>query len=139
MDSKGIHNFFATIEPNYSANIFKEEDGNKYYLEVVFEMFGKIKDKINISRGIHRDKHVLTIEGEVEDANNIKNAQGILKYTKFFFQIVFHKFHEIEDSKSKNKIKYNLAKILENENKINKDEELGIYQIIFPIKFIKMN
>lgn len=98
------------------------------------------KNEIKINKGVHKDKHVITIEGEVEDVNNINfKIQGNLKYSKFFFQIIFNKYHNLEESPdNKIKTKYNLAKIFEEEKKIIKDEELGIYQIKFPIKFVNM-
>ncbi len=44
VDSKGINNFLAILQPNYTAKILKDEREKKdnYYIEVKFEMFGKI-------------------------------------------------------------------------------------------------
>ena len=78
VNSNGIADFFATIEPNYSSKILKEED--QYFLEIIFEMFGKLQEDIKISKGMQKMKHVITIEGKVVDPNKIKsNNQNVQK------------------------------------------------------------
>ena len=138
VNSNGIADFFATIEPNYSSKIIKEEE--QYFLEIIFEMFGKLQEDIKISKGIQKMKHVITIEGKVVDPNEIecKNVQGNLKFTSFFFQIIIDKFFEIKNDKNEESEKFNLADIYEDKKSTTNDEDYGIYNIKMPIKVVKI-
>lgn len=138
VNSNGIADFFATIEPNYSSKIIKEED--HYFLEIIFEMFGKLQEDIKISKGMQKMKHVITIEGKVLDPNEIecKNVQGNLKFTSFFFQIIIDKFFEIKNDKNEESEKFNLADIYEDKKSTTNDEDYGIYNIKMPIKVVKI-
>ena len=138
VNSNGIADFFATIEPNYSSKILKEED--QYFLEIIFEMFGKLQEDIKISKGMQKMKHVITIEGKVVDPNEIecKNVQGNLKFTSFFFQIIIDKFFEIKNDKNEESEKFNLADIYEDKKNTTNDDDYGIYNIKMPIKVVKI-
>ena len=138
VNSNGIADFFATIEPNYSSKIIKEED--QYFLEIIFEMFGKLQEDIKISKGMQKMKHVITIEGKVLDPNEIecKNVQGNLKFTSFFFQIIIDKFFEKKNDKNEESEKFNLADICEDKKSTTNDEDYGIYNIKIPIKVVKI-
>lgn len=151
VDSKGINNFVAAIEPDYSSRICKDKKENKFYVEVTFELFGKIKknnkkdnnkneDNIITNISIQRNQHIITIQGEVEPENNensISSINGNLKYSEFFIQLIIDKFYNNINS---NDITgdYNLASI-DNNKKVIEDTELGIYKLLFPIKFIQIN
>ena len=155
VDSKGISNFLSTIEPNYTAKI-KRKKSLEYYIEVTFEMFGKITDdKIESSISIVRNQHVITIEGKVDDFMNIQSdiIRGNLKYSQFYFQIVIDKYIEIKQGFSKEKermldeqteinenekLQFNIAKIYNDKKEIEKNIKFGIYKIKYPIKFVKM-
>ena len=81
-DSKGINNFLSTIESKYSTKIYKEKNGEKYFIKVIFEIYGKIeKETINSTISVVRNQHVITIEGKINDNKNIKTeiVQGNLK------------------------------------------------------------
>lgn len=147
VDSKGMHNFLAAIEPNYSSNIFKEKDGKDYYLLIIFEMFGEIigdNDGINIKLSIINFQHVISINGKVKDINDINDntteIKGNLKYSEFFFQIIIDIFFDIKDNKKNIEAgEYNLAEIMNDKKCIISDKDCGVYKIKFPIKFIKMD
>ena len=142
VDSKGINNFFATIEPDYSYNICLKD--KKYYLEVTFEMFGKIENGIKTNISIQRNQHIITIEGVATDNYKIPyEIQGNLKYSEFYIQIIIDKFIRLKKNDSDGQFnEYHLAKIYDdevNKKSIIDNVQFGIYHIIFPIKFIKMN
>ena len=139
-DSKGINNFLSTIEPKYSTKIYKEKNGEKYFIKVIFEIYGKIeKENINSAISVVRNQHVITIDGKIFDNKNIKNeiVQGNLKYSEFYFQIIIDKYILLNEKE--NKTQYSIAKIYNEQNEISKNEKLGIYVIKYPIKFIKMS
>ena len=142
VNSNGIADFYASIEPNYSSRICEEKDQkDKYYLEIIFEIFGKLND-IKISKGMQKMKYVITIEGNVLDPNEVKckDIQGNLKYTGFFFQIFIDKFFLMKNEPNiKDNCKYNITDIDENNKDIQKDEEFGVYYIKLPINLVKIN
>ena len=147
VDSKGMHNFLAAIEPNYSSYIFKEKDGNDYYLLIIFEMFGEIigeDNGININISIVNFQHVLSINGKVQDISNINDItteiKGNLKYSEFYFQIIIDVYFEIKEKMQNIEAgEYNLAEIMKDKKCIISDKDCGVYKIKFPIKFIKMD
>ena len=118
VDSKGINNFLSTIEPKYSTKLYKEKNEDKYFIKVIFEIFGKIKEEIRSSINIVSNQHVITIAGKIIDDKKINKdiIQGNLKYSDFYFQIIIDKYITLD-----------------------KNEKLGIYGIKYPIKFIKMS
>jgi hypothetical protein len=137
-DSKGINNFLSTIEPKYSTKIYKEKNGEKYFIKVIFEIYGKIeKENINSAISVVRNQHVITIDGKIFDNKNIKNeiVQGNLKYSEFYFQIIIDKYLVL----SPNETQFSIAKIYNEQKIITKNEKLGIYGIKYPIKFLKMS
>ena len=136
VDSKGINNFLSTIEPKYSTKIYKEKSEDKYFINVIFEIFGKIDEEIKSSINIVRNQHVITIEGKIIDNKHINSdiIQGNLKYSEFYFQIIIEKYIE-----ERNNTQYSIAKIYNEQRKIKKNEKLGIYLIKYPIKFLKMS
>ena len=137
VDSKGINNFLSTIEPKYSTKIYKEKDEDKYFIKVIFEIFGKIDEEIKSSINIQRNQHVITIEGKIIDNKHINYniVQGNLKYSEFYFQIIIDKYLVL----SPNETQFSIAKIYNEQRIITKNEKLGIYGIKYPIKFLKMS
>ena len=138
VDSKGINNFISTIEPKYSTKLYKEKNEDKYYIKVIFEIFGKIEEEIRSSIKIVRNQHVITIDGKITDNKNINDeiVQGNLKYSEFYFQIIIDK--DIALGKNETQY-YNIVKIYNEKRIITKNEKLGIYRIKYPIKFIRMS
>lgn len=138
VDSKGINNFISTIEPKYSTKLYKEKNEDKYYIKVIFEIFGKIEEEIRSSIKIVRNQHVITIDGKITDNKNINDeiVQGNLKYSEFYFQIIIDK--DIALGKNETQY-YNIVKIYNEQRIITKNEKLGIYRIKYPIKFIRMS
>ena len=139
-DSKGINNFLSTIEPKYSTKIYKEKNGEKYFIKVIFEIYGKIeKENINSAISVVRNQHVITIDGKIFDNKNINYdiVQGNLKYSEFYFQIIIDKYILLNEKE--NKTQYSIAKIFNEQRVITKNDKLGIYGIKYPIKFIKMS
>ena len=139
-DSKGINNFLSTIEPKYSTKIYKEKNGEKYFIKVIFEIYGKIeKEAINSTISVVSNQHVITIEGKINDNKNIKKeiVQGNLKYSEFYFQIIIDKYILLNEKE--NKTQYSIAKIYNEQKEVSKIEKLGIYILKYPIKFIKMS
>ena len=134
---KGINDFLFTIEPKYSTKLYKEKDEGKYYIKVIFEIFGKIEEEIRSSINIIRNQHVITIDGKTIDNKNINNdiVQGNLKYSEFYFQIIIDKYIKLDQ----NECEFCIAKIYNEQRIITKNEKLGIYEIKFPIKFIKIS
>ena len=134
---KGNNDFLSTIEPKYSTKLYKEKDEDKYYIKVIFEIFGKIEEEIRSSINIIRNQHVITIDGKIIDNKNINNdiVKGNLKYSEFYFQIIIDKYIKLDQ----NECKFCIAKIYNEQRIITKNEKLGIYGIKFPIKFIKIS
>jgi hypothetical protein len=137
VDSKGINNFLSTIEPKYSTKIYKEKDEDKYFIKVIFEIFGKIDEEIKSLINIQRNQHVITIKGKIIDNKHIDYniVQGNLKYSEFYFQIIIDKYLVL----SPNETQFSIAKIYNEQKIITKNEKLGIYGIKYPIKFLKMS
>ena len=137
---KGNNDFLSTIEPKYSTKLYKEKDEKdegKYYIKVIFEIFGKIEEEIRSSINIIRNQHVITIDGKTIDNKNINNelVKGNLKYSEFYFQIIIDKYIKLDQ----NECEFCIAKIYNEQRIITKNEKLGIYGIKFPIKFIKIS
>ena len=111
---------------------------------VTFEIFGKLSNEIKTSVSILNYQHILTINGTVEDVNNINKetnmVQGDLKYSEFFFQIIIDVNFDFKNKKGNiENGEYYLAEIINEKRSLEKDEEFGIYKLIFPIKFYKMS
>ena len=133
VDSKEINNFLSIIEPKYSAKIYKEKSGNKYFIKIIFEIHGKIGE-INSTIAVVKDQHVITIDGKINDNKNINSeiVKGNLKYSDFNFQIAIKKYIVLKQNESV------LIKIYNDQRIMTKNEKLGIYGIKYPIKLIKM-
>ena len=103
-------------------------------------MFGRIvNNEIKSTISVVNNQHVITIEGKVEDINNIKcEVQGSLKYSQFYFQIIIDKYIDLK-KESEEKQQFNIARIYDDKKEITKNEKCGIYKIKYPIKFVKMN
>ena len=164
VDSRGFNNFLSTIEPKYSSRIYQDKNNkNNYYIEVIFEMFGKIvkdidkddkmkdnnmkddnmndnsfyKECIKSTVSIVRNQHVITIEGRVKDPRDINiEYKGNLKYSEFYFQIIFDKY--IKQKDKENEAEYSIAKIKNEERIIKANPKIGTYIIKYPIKYLRM-
>lgn len=126
IDSNGIHNFTNSIETRYSSRIIKKMD--KDYLEIIFEMFGKIKEiKNEIDYDNDNNQFIITIKGEIEEINkinNVEDAYGNLKYSQFEFQVKNGQF--ILNKNINDKTKYFEIEI-KNDPIKEEDLECGIY------------
>ena len=129
------YTFLSTIEPRYSAKVIKNsKEPEKYYLEIVFEMFGKVKKEIYtfVDDDEENGNIIITIKGETEEINKeskeeVKLSKNELKYSKFDFQVKIKKINEIKGKK--------MDIIFESEKPlINREEKLGIYQLLFPLE-----
>ena len=135
VDSKGIHSFLNNIETRYSSRIIK--NNNKYFIEITFEMFGKLG---NLEKKIEYDEEdnnqiIFFIKGEIEDIKDLKENEpfGNLKYSQFDFQVKIDKYlNYIENNKVNENIFYEIELIDEEPNLIE-DTEYGIYKLIYPI------
>lgn len=125
-NSVGIHCFLNTIEPRYSAR--KIEKNGKKYIEVVFEIYGVLKNPI-FKIDADMEKLIITISGEVEEALKIKTiikSDGTLEFSEFSFQVKIDKYDD-----ENNEIDF-----IENaEKEVIEDfnEKLGKYKYLFPI------
>ena len=129
------YTFLSNIEPRYSAKIIKQKES--HYLEITFEMFGKVTIENNIvDYDDDNNQIIITIKGKTEEINKsdktiIESIQNELKYMNFDFQVKILKF--ISNKENDGKIFYEID--IQDENPvINKDENKGIYQLLFPIK-----
>ena len=136
VDAKGIHNFFSTIEPYYSAEIIGEND--KFYIEVEFEMYGNLKDiKSKVNR--QNNQYFITIQGNVEQLDEYKADKyyGNLEYKEFYFQVIFEQSFPFKNEKNeiesaKEYIIININNIIE-KGKDQLNGINGIYTIKYPI------
>ena len=132
IDSNGIHNFINSIETRYSSRIIKNMD--KDYLEIIFEMFGKIKEiKNEIDYDNDNNQIIITIKGEIEEIIKINNEKvyGNLKYSQFEFQVKIEQFISNKNINDENKY-FEIE--IKNEPVKEEDLECGIYTYLFPIK-----
>ena len=122
---------------NIQLKYIKKKSEDKYFIKVIFEIFGKIDEEIKSSINIQRNQHVITIEGKIIDNKHIDYniVQGNLKYSEFYFQIIIDKYLVL----SPNETQFSIAKIYNEQKIITKNEKLGIYGIKYPIKFLKMS
>ena len=147
VDSKGIHNFLSSIEPRYSTKIIERD--NQLFIEIEFEMFGKLNKDIKSKISIDNNQYLITINGNVEEIesseetlkqdNKSKNTNGNLKYSEFYFQVIIDKYIPFKNKEEKveEKKEYNITEILNQQNpEIISDETYGIYKLIYPVKFV---
>ena len=132
-DSNGIHSFLNSIEPRYSSRKIKKKD--KDYLEIVFEMFGKIKDSLKIEKDYDIDNNqiIITIKGETEEVIKKKNEEiyGNLKYSEFEFQVKIEQYIPNKETNEPNK--FFEIEITDEPPEKEEDIECGIYTYLFPI------
>ena len=132
-DSNGIHSFLNSIEPRYSSRKIKKMD--KDYLEIVFEMFGKIKDSLIIEKDydIDNDQIIITIKGKIEEVIKKKNEEiyGNLKYSEFEFQVKIEQYIPNKETNGPNK--FFEIEITDEPPEKEEDIECGIYTYLFPI------
>jgi len=121
------HYFSNSIEPLYSTRIIEKNE--EHYLEVTFEMFGKLED-LTCNIEYDNDKVIIIeIRGKNKEINIIGNEESIkkevgnLKYEYFNFQVQINKY-----IKNKYEIEIIDEKIIKKE-----DIENGIYTLLFPI------
>ena len=69
VNAKGIQNFSSALEPLYTTNLI--ELNNKFYIEVEFEISGKIKDKIEISKDFNNEKYIISIKGKIIEESDL--------------------------------------------------------------------
>ena len=127
-DPSGI---YYSAETLYSAKIIEKEK-NKY-LEITFEMYGKLKDIItDVNYDENNNKIIIEIKGKTEkyELDFFKNEEiyekevGNLKYKEFDFQVILDKFKTIKN--------YEIE--IENYDiKPESDEDTGIHTLLFPI------
>ena len=121
---------FGKIVKNANKDDHKDhKDDNEYY-----------KDCIKSTVSIVRNQHVITIEGRVRDSRdiNLESVQGNLKYSEFYFQIIFDKYIKKQLDKNQ-EIEYSIAKIKNEDRKIKANPKIGTYIIRYPIKYLKMS
>jgi hypothetical protein len=147
VDSKGIHNFLSSIEPRYATKIIEKEN-NKLFIEIEFEMFGKLNETIKTKISIDKNQYLITINGSVEEigksngnltkSDNSKSIKGNLKYSEFYFQVIIEKYIPFKNKEGKieEKKEYNITKILnpQNPEKID-DQKYGIYKLLYPVEY----
>ena len=130
---------YRNTEPLYSSKMI-QEDG-KYYLEITFEMYGKItelKSDVTYYDNIdNNDNIIFEIRGKSEEfeLDFLKNQekyekfgkpQGNLNYTEFDFQVAIDKRKTIKDKKY-----YIVIEDIKPKQKL--DENSGVHSLLFPI------
>ena len=138
VDSKGIHNFLSSIEPRYTTRIIEKD--NKLFIEIEFEMFGKLNENIKTKIGIDKNQYIITINGLVEEIEKSQEilSKGNLKYTEFYFQVIIEKYIPFKNKEGKieDKKEFDIIKILNQQNpdKIE-DIKYGIYKLQYPVEY----
>ena len=129
-DLGGNETFFNKINPRYSSRLFKK--GEKYYIEIIFELYGKIKKlKRKILCDDDKNQYIILIKGEIEEFEKIKIFYGNLEYSEFGFQIIIPKFILVDNGKNELEID-----ILEHDEKDipHAENNLGVYKLYLDIK-----
>ena len=124
-DLGGNETFFNKINPRYSSKLIKK--GEKYFIEIIFELFGKIKKlKRKILSDEDKNQYIILIKGEIEEIEKIDKFIGNLEYTEFDFQIIISKFIMTENGENEMEID-----ILEQEEKDlpHNENKFGVYKI----------
>lgn len=106
-DLGGNETFFNKIDPRYSSRLIKDDkDNNKYFIEITFELFGKIKKlKRKVLLDDDKNQYIILIKGEMEEVEKIEKCEGgNLEYTEFDFQIIIQKFIPMKDGKKEMEI-----------------------------------
>jgi hypothetical protein len=138
--------FLNNIEPRYSAKIYKKSE-EEIYLQIIFEMFGNVtisNHMIDYDED-NDDYIIISIKGETkenrkQDKTLIKLNGNELKYSDFEFQV---KIKKIIPYKNKNgfdpKKCYEIEFQDEEKYDYNKNEKIGKYELLFPIKLYERN
>ena len=125
---RGNETFFNKINPRYSSRLIKKYE--KYYIEILFELFGKIKKlkrKI-LSDNDDKNQYIILVKGEIEEFEKIEKVYGNLEYTEFDFQVIIQKFYTIEKFNKEIEIE-----IMEEEKEKDikyEENKLGIYKLL---------
>ena len=138
--------FLNNIEPRYSAKIYKKSE-EEIYLQIIFEMFGNVtisNHMIDYDED-NDDYIIISIKGETKENRKqhktlIKLNGSELKYSDFEFQV---KIKKIIPYKNKNgfdpKKCYEIEFQDEEKYDYNKNEKIGKYELLFPIKLYERN
>ena len=134
-DSSGV---YYSSEPLYSSRM--TENNGKYYLEITFEMYGKLNEKIatDINYDDNNNKILIEIRGKTEECmpdffkgeGKREKEKGNLKYTEFVFQVIIEKYRTMKGKK------YELE--IENNPQIKIDDISGIECLIFPVDLFEI-
>ena len=129
-DLGGNETFYNKINPRYSSRLLKK--GEKYYIEIIFELYGKIKKlKRKILTDDDKNQYIVLITGEIEEFEKSKKFYGNLEYSKFGFQIIIQKFIPLENGENEMEIDF-----LEKDEKDIPHEEnnFGVYKFYLDLK-----
>ena len=128
INTKGIYKDLSKDKSNYSVYFIKKE--NKYYIEIEFEMHGKINNlKSKIINEEETLQYLIIISGNTEDCNNINKdiCKGNLKYKNFLFYAYI-------DKKFKYKKRNCFIKIIEDNYEKIENTIYGVYRLIYPLE-----
>ena len=90
-DLGGNESFYNKINPRYSTKLIN--NGDKYLIEIIFELYGKIKKlKRKILSDEDKNQYIIFIRGEIKEIEKISDFTGDLEYSEFDFQIIIQKF-----------------------------------------------
>ena len=139
------YTFLSNIEPRYSAKIYKKSESEKY-LQIIFEMFGKVTILNHMIDYDDENSYIIilikgeTKEGRVSPKTIIKLNNNELKYTDFEFQVKIKKIIPYKNKEEYEPKKCYTIDIQDEEKYIfNKNEKIGKYELLFPIKLYEIN
>ena len=126
-DIGGNEIFYNKINPRYSSRLIKKDD-NKYYIEIAFELYGKVKKlKRKVIPDEDKNLYIVVIKGEIEEIEEkIEKCEGNLVYTGFEFQIVIPKF--IYDDITKKEIELEITRHKPKDIKFNEKDNSAMYK-----------
>ena len=126
-DIGGNEIFYNKINPRYSTRLIKKNN-NKYYLEIIFELYGKVKKlRSKIVPDEDKDQYIIVISGENEEIEKSgEHWVGNLEYTEFDFQMTIKKF--ITDETNQKEIELVILKHEEKDIKFEMNEQ-GLYKL----------
>lgn len=138
--------FLNNIEPRYSAKIYKKSE-EEAYLQIIFEMFGKVTFSNHmIDYDEENDYIIISIKGETKESRGqqktlIKLNDNEVKYSDFEFQV---KIKKIIPYKTKTGLDPKRCYEIEFQDEekcdfINKNSNIGKYELLFPIKLYEKN
>ena len=105
-----------------------KKDDNKYYIEIAFELYGKVKKlKRKVIPDEDKNLYIVVIKGEIEEIEEkIEKCEGNLVYTGFEFQIVIPKI--IYDDITKKEIELEIIKHKLKDIKFNEKDNSAMYK-----------